>query len=95
MPIRKFNSAEDTVSLTDFKRNTKGVMKQVRKAGRPAPLTVRGKTQAILLTPEQYQTLVNRLNAFQAIAAGNEAGSPSRRLEADISRPGVFWSCDS
>jgi prevent-host-death family protein len=40
---------QDIHSLTTFKRNSSGLMKRMKKTGRPLVLTVNGKAEAVLL----------------------------------------------
>src|SRR5436853_469138 len=46
--------ASDTFSLTDFKANAKDHLERIRATGRPEVLTVNGRAEAVLLTPEAY-----------------------------------------
>jgi prevent-host-death family protein len=39
----------DIHSMTSFKRNSLGLMKRVKKTGRPLVLTVKGRAAAVLL----------------------------------------------
>lgn len=39
----------DIHSMTSFKRNSSGLMKRVKKTGRPLVLTVKGRAAAVLL----------------------------------------------
>ena len=40
---------QDIHSLTTFKRNSSGLMKHMKKTGRPLVLTVKGKAEAVVL----------------------------------------------
>jgi PHD/YefM family antitoxin component YafN of YafNO toxin-antitoxin module len=77
---------EDTVSLTDFARNTKKHTQEIAECGRPRILTQNGKAAAVVLSPEAFEKLVyeaeeRRLDlqlrkAVEAYAAG-ERGIPA------------------
>ena len=45
---------QDIHSLTTFKRNSSGLMKHMKKTGRPLVLTINGNTEAVLLDPTTY-----------------------------------------
>ena len=45
---------QDIHSLTTFKRNSSGLMKRMKKTGRPLVLTVNGKAEAVLLEIAEY-----------------------------------------
>jgi prevent-host-death family protein len=62
--------AQDIHSLTKFKRDTSGLMKRMRKTGRPLVLTVKGKAEAILLDASTYQEIAEHLDAIAAIRHG-------------------------
>lgn len=51
--------AQDTCSLTDFKQNAQEHLERLRSTGRPEVLTVNGRAEAVLMTPEAYDQLVD------------------------------------
>ena len=60
----------DIQSLTTFKRNTSGMMKRIRKTRRPLVLTVKGKAEAVVMSPAAYQKLTDYVDAVQGIKRG-------------------------
>jgi prevent-host-death family protein len=61
---------QDIHSLTTFKRNSSGLMKQMKKTGRPLVLTVKGKAEAVLLDAAAYQEVASQLDAVAGIRRG-------------------------
>ena len=61
---------QDIHSLTTFKRNTSGLMKQMKKTGRPLVLTIKGKAEAVLLDAATYQQIADYLDAVAGIREG-------------------------
>jgi prevent-host-death family protein len=61
---------QDIHSLTTFKRNSSGLMKHMKKTGRPLVLTVNGKVEAVLLNPAAYQQVAGQLDAVASIRKG-------------------------
>lgn len=61
---------QDIHSLTTFKRNSSGLMKHMKKTGRPLVLTVNGKAEAVLLDPAAYQQVAGQLDAVASIRKG-------------------------
>ena len=61
---------QDIHSLTTFKRNTSGLMKQMKKTGRPLVLTIKGKAEAVLLDAATYQQIADYLDAVAGIRDG-------------------------
>ncbi len=62
--------AQDTQSVTTFKRNSAGLMTQMRKTGRPLVLTVKGKAEAVLLDAAAHRDVANHLDAVASIRRG-------------------------
>ena len=46
---------QDIHSMTTFKRNSAGLMKRIKKTGRPLVLTVKGKAEAVVLDAAAYR----------------------------------------
>ena len=63
----------DIHSLSDFQRNAKAHLKQMKKTGRPRILTIHGKAELIVQDTKSYQKLldaVERLEAIEGIKRG-------------------------
>ena len=61
---------QDIQSLTTFKRNSSGLMKRMKKTGRPIVLTVNGKAEAVLLDAAAYQEVASQLEEVASIRRG-------------------------
>jgi prevent-host-death family protein len=61
---------QDIHSLTAFKRNSSGLMKHMKKTGRPLVLTVNGKAEAVVLDAKAYQEVASQLDAVANIRRG-------------------------
>ncbi len=55
------NITEDIKSVTDLKKNTMQLMRQVQDTGRPVVLTVNGKAEAVLLDAKEYERMTEAL----------------------------------
>lgn len=63
----------DIHSLSDFQRNAKTHLKQMKKTGHPRVLTINGKAELIVQDAKSYQKLldaVERLEAIEGIQRG-------------------------
>ena len=69
--------AKDIHSLSAFKRNTPGLLKQMRECGRPVVLTINGKAEIVVQDVSAYQGLLDQLDELQALA-GIKAGLADR-----------------
>lgn len=58
---------QDVHSLTTFKRHSSGLMKRMKKTGRPLVLTVKGKAEAVVMNAAAYQERADRLEAVAGI----------------------------
>jgi prevent-host-death family protein len=61
---------QDIQSLTTFKRNSSGLMRRIKKTGRPLVLTIKGKAEAVLLDAATYQEVSDHLDAVASIRRG-------------------------
>ena len=75
-------------SLTDFQRNTKEHIEELRKSGEPHVLTLNGKAEIIVQNAEAYEKMLDELeywdnvrklrDRLDAIKNGNK-GRPMRK----------------
>lgn len=75
--------ATDIHSLTDFQRNAKGYIRQVRETKNPLAITVNGKAEVVVQDAAQYQQMVDELERAQFVRAIRES-------EADIAAGRVY-----
>jgi prevent-host-death family protein len=76
---------QDIHSLTTFKRNTSGLMKHMKKTGRPLVLTINGRAEAVLLDAASYQQVADHLDALASIRRGlAQARKGEGRLADDV-----------
>jgi len=61
---------EDIHSMTTFKRNSSGLMKLMKKTGRPLVLTVNGKATAVMIDASAYRDVAEQLDTIASIRRG-------------------------
>ena len=61
---------QDIHSMTAFKRDSTGLMKRMKKSGRPLVLTVNGKAEAVVLDAASYRDVAGHLDAIASIRRG-------------------------
>ncbi len=59
--------AKDIHSLSEFKRNTPDLLKQMRESGHPVVLTINGKAEIVVQDAASYQKLLDQLDELQAL----------------------------
>ena len=69
--------ATDIHSVTDFTRNAKAYIQQIRTSKSPMALTVNGDAQVVVQDAETYQRMVDELARGRFVAAVRES-------EADV-----------
>lgn len=62
----------DIRPISDFKRHTPAFLKQIRKTGAPVVLTIKGKAEAVLMSPAAYHALAALQERLEVIAAIQE-----------------------
>jgi prevent-host-death family protein len=73
---------EDIRSITDLKRNTNSVLKQIHKTKRPVVLTVNGKAEAVLLDAKEYEKIASAFNLLKLLMPAEEDIKNDRYKEA-------------
>jgi prevent-host-death family protein len=73
--------AKDIQSLSHFKRNTAGVMKQMKESGNPVVLTVNGKAEVVVQDAAAYQRVMDLAARAEMMEFLREA-----RADADAGR---------
>lgn len=75
---------DDIRSVTELKRKTREILRQVRQTGRPVVVTVNGKADAVLMDAHTYQKHLRAANMARLLAASEEdvASRRVRRMRA-------------
>jgi hypothetical protein len=73
--------SHDTDSLTNFKRNTAGFLKEMKETGKPKVLTVNGKAELVVQAADSYQRLLELLDRAEAIAGIRRGLESFRRAQ--------------
>ena len=59
--------SKDIHSLSDFKRNTTGFLRQMRDSGHPVILTINGKAEIVVQDAASYHKLLDHLDDLEAL----------------------------
>jgi prevent-host-death family protein len=70
-------------SITDLKRNTNKILKQVHDTKQPVVLTVNGKAEAVLMGAREYESLSNALAMFKLLIPAEEDIKHNRLKESE------------
>jgi prevent-host-death family protein len=59
----------DIRSVTEFQRNIKGYVGQLKKKKTPIVLTVNGRAEIVVQDADSYQQMLNRLDRAETVSA--------------------------
>jgi prevent-host-death family protein len=62
--------SQDIQSMTTFKRNSVGLVKRMRRTGRPLVLTLKGKAEVVVMDAGAYQQMADRVDTVEGIRRG-------------------------
>lgn len=62
--------AEDIVPLSDFKARASEMLKRISETGAPIIITQNGRAAGVLLSPAEFDVLIDRTRFVNAVAAG-------------------------
>lgn len=81
--------ASDITNFTDHRQNLRSHLNRVKSTGRPLFVTTNGQTEAVVLSADAYDELLDRaeLGAIQAMASLSDADiKAGRTLDAKVAR---------
>jgi prevent-host-death family protein len=67
--------------LTDFKRNTTALLRQMKETGNPIVLTINGRAELVVQDAGSYQKLLELVERLEAIAGIRKGLAESKRGE--------------
>lgn len=76
----------DTKTLTEFKRDTSRLLRQMRRTGQPMVLTVNGRAQFVALDVAAYRALLRRVDREEAIEGIRRGLDSVRKGETEDAR---------
>ena len=79
--MRKPNVAEDLVPIAEFKTHASEMLRRLHDTRRPLVITQHGRAAAVVLAPEEYEALGERLFVRAKVAVG------IRRAKLEGARP--------
>jgi prevent-host-death family protein len=91
----KLKPSRDIQPVTEFRANAAQFIEQVQKTGEPVILTQHGRSAAVLLNVEAYESMLDELAllrdvrvAEEQLAAGKRASHPAvaKKLRARLAR---------
>jgi len=75
------NLTQDIHPLTDFKRNTREFLRQLKETGNPVVLTINGKAVLVVQDAASYQRLFDLAERLETIHAAKDGLASADRGE--------------
>jgi len=75
--------SEDIISLSDFKNNASKMLHQVQDTNRPMVITQNGRPAAVLMSPAEYDMIIEQTRFVQAVQNGLDDIEHGRVLSDD------------
>ncbi len=77
------NITDGIRSITELKRNTNQILKQIHDTKQPVILTVNGKAEAVLMGAKEYDDLSHALAMFKLLIPAEEDINKNRLTNVD------------
>lgn len=77
------NITDGIRSITELKRNTHQILKQVHDSKQPVILTVNGRAEAVLMGAKEYDDLSQALAMFKMLIPAEEDIAKNRLADAE------------
>jgi prevent-host-death family protein len=68
--MKPLQIAEDIVPIAEFKAHVSEVVRGLRERGRPLVITQNGKPAAVLISPEEFDALIEQARVVTAVQQG-------------------------
>jgi prevent-host-death family protein len=87
--VKRLRPSQDVRPLAEFRAKLATVLNQVRRTRRPVIITQRGQSAAVLVSVQEYEALLDRIELLQDVrqAEGQLArgrGVPHSRARAQV-----------
>ena len=79
--MKQLQAAEDIVPLGEFKAKASAMLRKLRSTNRPLVITQNGKPAAVVITPEDFDSLVERERFVAAVQRGIADADAGRTID--------------
>ena len=81
--MKRINLEKDIKPLTEFRANVTAFVQKVRKSKRPIVITQHGRSSAVLLGVEEYESLIEKIEILQDIHLAEKQNSEGQSIDHD------------
>ena len=79
--MKELLATEDIVPLGEFKAKASEMLRKLRSTSRPLVITQNGKPAAVLITPEDFDSVVERERFVKAVERGMMDADAGRTID--------------
>ncbi len=81
--MRRINLEQDIKPLTEFRANVAAFVQKVRKSKRPMVITQHGRSSAVLIGVEEYESLIEKIEILQDIHLAEKQFNEGQSIDHD------------
>ena len=81
--MKRINLEQDIKPLTEFRANVTAFVQRVRKSKRPMVITQHGRSSAVLLGVEEYESLIEKIEILQDIHLAEKQFNDGKSIDHD------------
>ena len=81
--MKRINLDQDIKPLTEFRANVTAFVQKVRKTKRPLVITQHGRSSAVLLDVEEYESLIEKIEILQDIQLSEKQFNEGQVVDHD------------
>lgn len=79
--MKRINLDKDVKPLTEFRANVAAFVQRVKKTKRPLVITQHGRSSAVLLDVEEYESLIAKIEILQDIQLSEKQISEGHSID--------------
>jgi prevent-host-death family protein len=88
--MRRINLNQDIKPLSEFRANAASLVKHVHETKRPLVITHRGRSAAVLLDVEEYETLIDQIETLQEIHMAEQEIAEGKGVDHTLAKKRIL-----
>jgi prevent-host-death family protein len=88
--MKRINLDQDIKPLTEFRANVTAFVQKVKKTKRPIVITQHGRSSAVLLDVEEYESLIEKIELLQDIHLAENQFSKGQSIDHAVVKDKIY-----
>ena len=84
--MKRINLSQDIRSLSDFRANAALYVQNIRKSRRPLVITQNGKSSAVVIDVNEYESLLEKIELLQDVQIARQQLADGKGIEHQAAR---------